>query len=322
MELTKEKLLTLYANMVRARKMDELMVNALAQGKVVSFYHSGQGEEAVSAGAFSFLNDDDYVTLTHRGHGIGYILAKGGSANEYVAEHYGKSGGSTRGMTGWHYVDPDKGMLGSSGVLGSCFSISLGWGMAAKMNEQRQVTVCVFGDGTSGRGTIHEAMNMASLMKLPIVYVCNNNGMAQFTPISDAYPKSDIAALAAGYDIPAVVVDGQDVMAVHEAVSAAVERARDGSGPAMVECKTLRFRTHSEGIPDVVHYKERTPETIAELKKRDPILLFRAKLMKDQLLTEEDVKRIDNLADDEVTAAEKFAEESPFPDPAVLSETS
>jgi pyruvate dehydrogenase E1 component alpha subunit len=321
MELTKDKILTLYTNMVRARKLDEFMVNALYRGKVLSFYHSGQGEEAVSAGAYSFLKDDDYVTLTHRGHGLGYIIAKGGSAKEFVAEHYGKAGGATRGLTGWHYVDPEKGMLGYSGVLGSCFSISLGWGMAAKMNQKRQVSVCIFGDGTSGRGTIHEAMNMASLMKLPIIYICNNNGMAQFTPIAHAYPKSDIAALAAGYDIPGVVVDGQDVIAVHEAVSAAVERARDGNGPAMVECKTIRYRAHSEGIPDVVHYTARTPEAITELKKRDPILLFRAKLMNDKLLTEADVKRIDELADAEAAEAEKFAEESPFPDPKVLSET-
>ena len=274
----------------------------------------------MSTGAYTFLNDDDYVTLTHRGHGVGYIIAKGGSTKEFVAEHYGKTGGSTRGFTGWHYVDPEKGMLGYSGVLGSCFSISVGWGLAAKMNQKGQVVVCIFGDGTSGRGTLHESMNMASLMKLPIIYVCNNNGMGQFTPIEDAYPRSDIAALAAGYDMPGVVVDGQDVIAVHETVQAAVEKARAGEGPAMVECKTVRYRAHSEGIPDVVHVKERAPEDIAALKKRDPILLFRAKLMDDNLLSEEDVKRMDEKADKEVAECREFAEKSPYPNPDVLKE--
>ena len=320
MKLNNDQMILLYRNLVRTRKADELIVRGLAEGKVLSFYHSSQGEEAVPVGCCTFLRDDDYVTLTHRGHGIGYFLSKGGALKEFVAEHYGKATGSTKGITGWHSLDPEKGMLGYSGIIGSAFSISVGWGLAAKKHGKQQVAVCFFGDGTSNRGTLHEAMNMASLWKLPILYVCQNNGLAQHMPIEDAYPKKDIAELGAGYNIPSVVVDGQDVLAVHDACQTAVERARAGEGPSLIECKTCRYRSHSEGIPDAVHYTERTREEIEALKNRDPIILFQNKLLEKGVLSQADVERIDGEVDTEMKEAEKFAADSPFPDPKILEE--
>lgn len=317
-KLNNEELLVLYKNLVRVRKLDEFMCQALAKGKVLAFYHSAQGEEAVAVGACSFLRRDDYVALTHRGHGIGPVLAKGSSAKEFVAEHYGKVGGACRGISGWQFVDPDNGIPGYSSLLGCLFSVSVGWALAAKKKNEQQVVICFFGDGTSSVGQLHEAMNMASLWKLPIVYVCVNNGIAAFVPVEDAYPKENIASLGTAYDIPAVVVDGQDVVAVHAAVQSAVKNARAGKGPALVECKTARFRPHNEGNHDVSGYVERSKEQLENLRKRDPVVLFREQLLRSAVLTVDDVKRIDALVDADVKEAEKYAEDSPFPDPSVL----
>jgi len=252
MTLEKEQLVTLYTNMVRARKADEVIVKGLSEGKVVSFYHSGQGEEAVGVGGCAFLRKDDYIYAQHRGHGIAHVLSKGASPKGFIAEHYGKATGACGGIAGFHFAEPELGMFGGAGTIGSTFPMALGWGLAAHKRGQGQVVLAFFGDGASNRGTLHEAMNLASVWKLPIVWVCHNNLYAQFMPIKDAYAKEDIADLAAGYGMPGVVVDGQDVIAVHETVQAAVERARNGEGPSLVECKTYRYRSHSEGA-DIAH---------------------------------------------------------------------
>ncbi|MBW2085036.1 MAG: hypothetical protein JRI54_03290, partial [Deltaproteobacteria bacterium] len=192
------------------------------------------------------------------------------------------------------------------------------WGLAAKKNKRQQVMVSVFGDGGSNRGTLHEAFNLSSVWKLPIVWICDNNGMAQFMPIKDAYAREDIADLAAGYDMPGVVVDGMDVLAVQEAVQAAVARARAGDGPSLVEAKTIRYRSHSEGSPDVVHNQPRSEEKIEAWKKRDPIESFKAKLLEQGMLTEADVDKINQEADAEMAEIEKFCTDSPPPDVSVL----
>ncbi|MBW2061545.1 MAG: thiamine pyrophosphate-dependent dehydrogenase E1 component subunit alpha [Deltaproteobacteria bacterium] len=318
MELKKEQLINLYTLMVRTRKLDELTIKGLQEGKVLAFYHSGQGSEALAVGAIAFLRPDDYAWGHHRGHGIGYLLAKGADGKEFLAEHYGKATGSCLGVSGFHYADPELGVLGAAGTIGSVFPISLGWGLAAKKNKRQQVMVSVFGDGGSNRGTLHEAFNLSSVWKLPIVWICDNNGMAQFMPIKDAYAREDIADLAAGYDMPGVVVDGMDVLAVQEAVQAAVARARAGDGPSLVEAKTIRYRSHSEGSPDVVHNQPRSEEKIEAWKKRDPIESFKAKLLEQGMLTEADVDKINQEADAEMAEIEKFCTDSPPPDVSVL----
>lgn len=319
MALEKEQLIKLYTNMVRARKADEVCIKGLQDGKVVAFYHSCQGSEAVGTGVCSFLKKDDYLFPHHRGHGIAYLIGKGASIGSFVAEHYGKEGGMAGGLSGFHFADPEYGILGQAGTIGWHFPISVGCGIAAKKRGKSQVVVSCFGDGGSNRGTLHEAFNMAALHKLPIVWVCENNGYAQHMPIKEAYAREDIADLAAGYNMPGVVVDGQDVIAVHETVQAAVERARAGEGPSLIECKTYRFRTHSEGGKDVAHANLRPEEEIEAWKKRDPIKLFQERLLEQGVLTQAGIKKIDAEVTAEIEEAERFAMESPVPNPDILT---
>ena len=318
MTLEKEQLIRLYTNLVRARKLDETVVRGIAEGKTVAFFHSGQGEEAVGVGGCTFLRKGDYIYPHHRGHGVAHALSKGMSPKGFLAEHFGKATGSAGGIAGFHAAEPEIGIMGAAGTIGSQFPVSLGWGLAAKKRGKGQVTVCFFGDGSSNRGTLHEAMNLAAVWKLPIVWVCHNNLYAQFMPIKDAYPKEDIADLAAGYGMPGVVVDGQDVVAVHEAVQAAVARARAGEGPSFVECKTYRYRAHVEGVPDISHAQPRPAEEVEAWKKRDPINLFRERLLEQGVLSQDDTERIDREVAAEIDEAERFAMDSPVPDPAIL----
>ncbi len=321
MALTNEQLLKLYTNMVLARKMDETIIKGLQEGKVVGFFHSGQGSEAVGVGVTTFLRPDDYLYPHHRGHGIAYIIGKGASVRGFLAEHYGKATGMAGGFAGFHGVDPEYGLLGGAGTIGSQFPVAVGWGLACQKNGRGQVAVCCFGDGSSNRGTMHEAMNLSAVWKLPVIWVCENNLYAQWMPLKDAYPREDIADLAAGYNMPGVVVDGQDVIAVHEAMQAAVERARAGEGPSLLECKTYRYRVHSEGSQDIAHADPRPAEEIEAWKKRDPIKLFREKLLEQGVLTEADVERIDREVAEEVAEIERFAAESEVPAPEALKDT-
>jgi len=318
MKLEKDDLILMYTNMVRTRKLDELMIAGLANGKVGSFYHSAQGSEALAVAVGSSLNKDDYLYGHHRGHGVGYLISKGGSALEFIGEHYGKSNGCCSGISGFHNVAPELGIMGAAGTIGSQFPVPLGWALSCKKNGREQVTVSCFGDGSSNRGTLHEAFNLSAVWKLPLVWVCDNNGVAQYTPIKDAYPKEDIADLAAGYDMPGVVVDGMDIIAVYEALDAAIARARAGDGPSMIEAKTTRFRSHSEGSPDVYHFEPRPGEIVEEFRKRDPIESFAKKLLEQGHLTDSDIEEIDKKVDEEVEKIDRECVECPPPDPAIL----
>ncbi|MBT4262846.1 MAG: thiamine pyrophosphate-dependent dehydrogenase E1 component subunit alpha [Deltaproteobacteria bacterium] len=319
MKFGKEELLKLYTNLVRTRAFDKAAVKWLAIGKLLSFYHPAEGGEAPGVGGTTFLRPDDVISPHLRGHGLPHLIGKGVDPKYYLAEHCGRSTGAGNGLGGIHAVFEEFGLYGGAGTIGSCFPLSAGWGVAAKKNGREQVVVCFFGDGTSNRGTWHEAANMAANWKLPIVLVCENNGVAQYMPIKDAYPLNDLANLASAYGMPSAVVDGQDVLAVAEAVMSAVELARKGEGPSFIECKTSRFSAHGIGNPDKTHGIERTQEEIDELRKRDPVVLFRNSLLENGTLTPEDVQRIDQAAVDEVAAAEAFIDESPFPDdPSIL----
>jgi acetoin:2,6-dichlorophenolindophenol oxidoreductase subunit alpha len=318
MKLKNDDLIRLYKIMVLGRKVDQITIDGLKSGKVLSFYHSGQGSEALGAGVAAFLNKDDYLYGHHRGHGIVYLIAKGCSVVEFLAEHYGMAAGGANGISGFHQIDPERGIMGASGTIGSQFPLTLGWGLAAKKYGKKQVAVGCFGDGSSNRGTLHEAFNLSSLWKLPIVWVCDNNGVAQFMPIKDAFPREDIADLAAGYDFPGIVVDGMDVLAVHEAIQAAVARARAGDGPTLIEAKTIRYRMHSEGSPDVFHTEPRPQEMIEEWKKRDPIESFEKKLIAQKIMTKKDVEKIDKELQAEADECDRIAMESGYPDASVM----
>lgn len=319
MKFEEEDLLKLYVNLVRTQAFDQFAIRLVMEGKLLCFYHPVMGGEAPGVGGCTFLRPDDVIALSIRGHGLAQLIGKGIDPKLSMAEHCGRTTGISKGLGGFHSECPDMGLYGMSGTLGSHLVLAVGWGLAAQMNGRDQVVVCFFGDGTSNRGSWHEAANMAALMKLPIIWVCENNGIAQYMPIKDAYPLDDLANLASPYGIPAVVVDGQDVVAVAEAVMAAVERAREGKGSAFVECKTARFGPHGMGNPNQVHGKDRDPKEIEEMKKRDAVVLYRNRLIKKGILTPEDVERIDKEAKIEVEEAERFIEESPIPDdPSVL----
>jgi len=318
MALTNEQLILLYRNLLKARRMDEWVVQAMQEGKILSFYHSCQGMEAAGVGTCTFLRDDDILHTHHRGHGLTYFLSKGGSGREFLAEHYGKTTGMCGGLGGFHCVDTAHGVFGKPGTVGAQFSVVVGSGLACRKNGRGQVTVLSFGDGASNRGQIHESMNLSALWKLPVIYVCENNLYAISMPIKEAYAREDISDLAAGYNMPGIVVDGQDVLAVQEAVSAAVERARAGEGPTFLECKTYRYRPHSEGSKDTVHAEPRPQEEIDAWKKRDPIKLCREQLLGQGVMSEQDAEWIDAEVKAWVAEAEAFAMESPDPGPEVL----
>jgi TPP-dependent pyruvate/acetoin dehydrogenase alpha subunit len=320
MQLEREQLLTLYTNLVRARKYDRLFASLLSQGKLLGFYHQGEGGEAPGVGACSFLREDDSLWPHLRGHGLPHLIAKGADPKHYLAEHAGKNTGTSRGVSTFHSYAPEHGLYGSAGTVGSGFPVSLGYGMAAKMNGRGQAVVCCFGDGTSNRGTLHEAFLMAANWKLPIVWVCENNQLSMYVPASEHHPMEDIASLAPGYGMPFEIVDGQDVVAVAEAVLGAVERARAGKGPSFVECKTQRYHEHDIGMPDLVGTEPRTEDEIARLRERDPVTLCRERLMAEGMLSQVEVERINRAVAAELEAALQFVDESPLPDPAILDQ--
>ena len=318
MSLTSEQKLTLYRNLVRARRWDRLFAGLISQGKLLGFYHQGEGGEAPGVGACSFLRKDDFAWPHIRGHGLPHMISKGTDPKYFLAEHTGKQDGVCRGVSTFHGCNPEYGMYGSAGTIGSNFPVCTGYGLAAKLNGRGQVVVSCFGDGTSNRGTLHEAFLVSANWKLPIVWVCENNGLAMYVPVEQHHPMKDIASLAPGYGMPYKVVDGQDVFAVAEAVLEFVERARRGEGPAFVECKTVRYHEHDIGMPDLVGTVPRTPEDIANLRKRDPINLARDRLLEERVLSEEQVEEIDSAVKAELEEAERFANASPITDPAIL----
>lgn len=308
MPIEKEKLIDMYRTMVRIRTFEERVSKEFAAGNIPGFVHLYIGEEAIATGACANLRPDDYITSTHRGHG--HLIAKGGKTDLMMAELYGKKTGYCKGKGGsMHIADMEIGILGANGIVGAGIPIAGGVALSAQMRGTDQVVICFFGDGASNTTRFHEGINLASIWKLPVIYIIENNMYAQKTPISYAAKIPNIANRASAYGIPGVTVDGNDVLAVYEAVGEAVTRARRGEGPTLVECKTYRHRGHSEGDPQT--YKPK--EEIKEWMKKDPIPRFREKLIAMGVLTEKDADRINQ--DEEIEKAVKFAKESPFPAP-------
>jgi len=310
MAIEKDKLIDMFRVMVRIRRFEEMVVEERAAGKIFGFFHLYTGEEAVAVGACANLRDDDYIASTHRGHG--HLIAKGGRTDKMMAELYGKKDGYCKGKGGsMHIADMDIGVLGANGIVGAGITIAAGAALSAKMRGTDQVVVCFFGDGASNTTRFHEGINLASIWKLPVVYICENNLYGISVPQRCHQNIVNIADRAAAYGIPGVVVDGNDVIAVYEAVGEAVARARKGEGPTLIECKTYRHRGHFEGDPDVYRPKEEVEEWI----KKDPIPRFRKQLIEMGILTERGADEIDREMRKEMDEAVKFAEESPFPAP-------
>jgi pyruvate dehydrogenase E1 component alpha subunit len=294
------------------------MVGGLLAGKVGGHWTSQVGQEAVGVGASTFLRNDDYILYGHRGHGITTLIPKGLPPEAFIAEHYGRAAGGCHGMAFFREFETDLGIVGLSGTLGGNFVVAAGLGIGAKMRGKGQVVVCNEGDGTYGRGTFHESALMAANWKLPIVWGIENNQYMIYSHVSELYPKDNLADLAFGYGMPGVVVDGQDVVAVAEAFASAIERARAGEGPSLIECKTYRIEPHVFGMADLRGATPRPREEIDSWKRRDPILLFQERLIHEGILTEADVERINNDAKNEMEAAERLASESLPPEAGIL----
>jgi pyruvate dehydrogenase E1 component alpha subunit len=316
MAIEKEKLIGMYTRMLTIRRFEEKLKELFYGAQIPGFVHAYIGEEAVAVGTCSALEDDDYITSTHRGHG--HLIAKGADLKRMMAEIFGKSTGYNKGKGGsMHIADFDIGILGANGIVGAGPPIATGAGLAAKLRGSDQVAVCFFGDGASNQGTFHESINLGSAWKLPVVYLCENNMYGEFTPAAEVVSVKDIADRAAGYNIPGVTVDGQDVVAVYEVVQEAVKRAREGDGPSLVECKTYRFEGHALGEEAFIRDRAYRPaEEIEEWKsERDPIHLFKDKLLKQGVLTEEQASQIEKEVQARLEEAEAFARESPMPAP-------
>ena len=310
MHIPGQKLVEMYRTMVRIRLFEERVSKEFAAGNIPGFVHVYIGEEAIATGACANLRPEDYITSTHRGHG--HLIAKGGRTDRMMAELFGRQTGYCQGKGGsMHIADTEIGILGANGIVGGGITIAGGAALSAQMRGTDQVVICFLGDGASNRGTFHEGVNMAACWDLPVVYIIENNLYAEKTRITDTARVANLADRASAYGIPDVTVDGNDVIAVYEAVHEAVARARKGKGPTLVECKTYRWHGHYEG--DRQTYKPK--QEVEEWQKRDPIPIFRKKLVEMGAVTAPASERIDRETAEEIENAVKFARESPFPAP-------
>jgi pyruvate dehydrogenase E1 component alpha subunit len=313
-DLSNDRLVKFWRDMVRIRAFEQAAVYQSSLGKIYGALHSYEGQESCAVGICGALTAEDYVSSTHRGHG--HSLAKGARMDRMMAELFGRAEGSCRGKGGsLHITDLSVGMLGANGIVGAGYAIGAGAALHAKVAKNGRVSVVFFGDGATTRGTFHEVMNMASLWRLPLILVCENNEYAQYMHWSETMVFDDIASLAVGYKMPGVRVDGNDIRKVHIAALDAVERARSGAGPTLIELKTQRFHGHSSGDPQV--YRSKTQ--IEELKRtRDPINTLEAELIRAGLLDDRDAQMA--AVEAEVAAAIRFAEESPYPSAAEFAQ--
>lgn len=309
--------LEMLRKMLVIRKFDEAAVALAERRELFGAVHAYIGQEAVAVGACAALRSDDYVTGNHRSHG--HPIAKGADVNRAMAELFGKRTGYCKGKGGsMHLADFSVGILGESGILGSALPVAVGAALASKLRHEGRVAIPFFGDGTSNEGACHETMNLAAVWKLPVVFVCENNQYAITTSYRDTVSVEHIADRAAAYNMPGVVVDGQDVVAMYEATRAAVDRARAGQGPSLIEGLTYRYREHVEGISRIIKQPYRSEAEVDEWKKRDPIEIHKKRLLDGGFATAEELSAIEQEADDAISGALQFARESPEPDPDEL----
>ncbi len=312
MTLSRKQMVGLYETMVRIRSFEECIQDLYARGLVPGLAHLYVGEEAVATGACATLREEDYITSTHRGHG--HVIAKGAEIKYMMAELFGKRTGYCKGKGGsMHIADVRIGILGANGIAGGGLPLAVGAGLSAKYRQTDQVVVSFFGDGSSNNGTFHESLNLASLHKLPVIFVCENNQYGISVSQEMHQPIQDIAIRATAYDMPGVTVDGNDVLAVHGAVLKAVKRARAGNGPTLVECKTYRWRGHHEGDPNQ-GARYRTKDEIEMWKARCPIRRFEEKLVREKIATKKRLSQIRDAIGAELQNAVAFANDSSFPD--------
>lgn len=311
--IEKERALLIYRNMNRIRSFEMKALGLFEANKLRGSVHLYIGEEAVAATVCSHLRDEDYIASTHRGHG--HCIAKGAQLDRAMAELMGKATGYCKGRSGsMHIADFTKGNLGANAIVGGGIPIAVGAGLASKMQKNGRVSVSFFGDGASNEGTFHESLNLASVWKLPVIFICENNLYGISVPSWQSTSVKDISVRGMGYNMPGITVDGNDVEAIDEAFKAAYDRAVAGEGPTLIECKTYRWMGHWTGDPQPY----RTREEVEEWKQKCPIKRYREKLIAQGLATAEELDAIEAAALQEAEDAAEFALNSPEPDPATL----
>ena len=316
-QLTDDTLLALHRCMVQIRIFEETAGKLMEDGKIPGALHLYVGQEAIASGVMTHLSNDDWITSTHRGHG--HLIAKGGEFGPMFAELYGRATGYCKGKGGsMHISNMALGMLGANGIVGGGPPIAVGAGFSNKFRKTDRVSVTFFGDGASNEGSFHEAANLAALYQLPVIFVCENNGYGEYTAQSNHQAIVDVADRAAGYGMPGVIVDGMDAVAVHEAAGMAIQRARQGAGPTLLECKTYRFYDHV-GIRGM-GLSYRSDDEVEEWKRRDPITLLERRLADLNILSADAARAVHAEVLADVQAAVAFAESSPLPGPEALLE--
>jgi pyruvate dehydrogenase E1 component alpha subunit len=308
--LEKNQLMQMYRKMLEIRLFEEKVYELYGQNLVPGTIHLYAGEEAVAVGVCANLRNEDYIVSTHRGHG--HCIAKGARLDKTMAEILGKRTGYCKGKGGsMHIADFSIGMLGATAVVGAGIPIASGAGLSIKLRGTDQIAACFFGDGASNQGTFHEGINLAAAWMLPVVFICENNLYAMGTRQSQVMLIENVADRAQAYGIPGIVVDGNDVLAVYEVAKEAVQRARAGKGPTLIECKTYRHKGHSRVDPATYRPKEE----VGEWLKKDPIARLKTHLLERHVLTEEETKKIETDVVAAIDMAVKFALESPYPRP-------
>lgn len=307
-ELRKEKLIEMYKKMLEIRYFEEKVFYLFLQGVLPGTIHLYSGQEATAVGVCANLKVNDFIVSNHRP--FGHYIAKGGSLDKAMAELYAKKTGCCKAKGGsMHIGDMSIGMPPSIAIVGAGIPVAAGIGLSFKSKKTSQVAVSFFGDGACHKGDFHEGLNLAAIWKLPVLFICENNLYAASTPLSRVSLLKDMADMAASYGMPGLVVDGNDVVAVYNVVRESVKRARQGQGPTLIECKTYRRGGHSRGEPA----KYRPEKEVEEWLKRDPISLFRARLIKESILTEKEVCNLEQETTSTIEKAVRFAEKSPSP---------
>ena len=313
MDQERDLYMMMMRRMMLIREFEENVKKLTRGGELVGMAHCYIGEEAVAVGACAALRDDDYITGNHRSHG--HPISKGGDVRRAMAELLGKATGYCKGKGGsMHLADFDIGILGESGIVASALPVAVGAAMGSKMQGNDRVVVAFFGDGASNQGACHEAMNLAAIWKLPVIFLCENNQYAVTTSFRDSVAVENISDRAAAYDMPGVLVDGQDVLAMYEATVQAVERGRAGLGPTLVEARTYRFEDHSEGLARIIREPYRSEEEVDRWRLRDPIVLHSRWLTEQGIATQDEIEEVRQDVADTIAEALQFARESPYPE--------
>lgn len=313
-ELNEKELIKCYKQMILIRRVEEKLMEVFAAGEIPGFIHVCIGQEATPVAVCNHLGPDDKMASTHRGHG--HALAKGIDLKRFMAELFGRRNGPCRGRSGsMHLAEADIGILGANGIVGGGIPIANGAAFAAKYNKSKNVTVCFFGEGATDEGTFHEAINLASVLKLPIVFVCENNQWAEFTPKVIHMSITDVAARAAAYGVDGQTVENE-FFAIHEAAGRCIDRARKGLGPSLIEVKSLRWHGHFVGDAQ----KYRSPEDIQKAKAEDCVARFEDQLRKRRVLSSRQAGKIRSEIDHDVEEAVAFARQSPLPEENELAD--